>query len=402
MSSTATADLTTVNASSTDVKRLWIFEKYTGAAACGYRLSGPAKLIAGTSGEWHVSSWSTRINYDTAELYFYTEYMDVASSRWEGDVKVLTIHDEGYFDMDVRIGWYDMTFYDIFTLTYNTFLPVEEGTYFFKNSEYSAYMQIDNNASSPTNNGAIMELWSFDGADDQRWNLEHVVDGYYKIGSVASGKALTAPSALDDSVTQTTYTEAYNQLWYIDINSDGTVSLIPSSSYGNRLAAGDGIFTSDGRNVELRSERSDGKNEWYIFKKKDYTLMYIGYEEGDVLMPPILDSVESALMNNAYMNGYAYTSMNTNDLLMYMSSSKIYSCITHGSPTTIVTSDGHLTISNVNSLDNNAFDSLQFVYLGACETGYGGASGNNLVNAIYNKGADTVFGIYGIGLCRRN
>lgn len=55
-------------------------------------------------------------------------------------------------------------------------------------------------------------------------------------------------------------------------------------------------------------------------------------------------------------------------------------------------SDGYFTIDDINSLGNNAFGNLSFVYLGACETGAGQANANNLVNAFYNKGADTVLG----------
>ena len=46
----------------------------------------------------------------------------------------------------------------------------------------------------------------------------------------------------------------------------------------------------------------------------------------------------------------------------------------------------------MNALADDAFDDLQLVYLGACLTGQGGAGANNLVNALYNKGADVVIG----------
>lgn len=51
-----------------------------------------------------------------------------------------------------------------------------------------------------------------------------------------------------------------------------------------------------------------------------------------------------------------------------------------------------MTISDINALGASAFDNLRFVYLGACETGKGGNGANNLVNTIYNKGADAVLG----------
>ena len=146
-------------------------------------------------------------------------------------------------------------------------LPIDEGTYFFNNVKYDdKYMQIDDDV-SPSANGAIMELWDFDADDDQKWELDHISDGKYKILSVESGKALTAPSSVNGSVTQKTYTGATNQLWYITANTNGSYTLTNSTYY---LAAGDGIFTSDGRNVEGRYEQSDAKDEWKLHLCNQY------------------------------------------------------------------------------------------------------------------------------------
>ena len=70
----------------------------------------------------------------------------------------------------------------------------------------------------------------------------------------------------------------------------------------------------------------------------------------------------------------------------------MFSCITHGTKTSLAASDNELTVANINALSANAFNDLKFVYLGACSTGDGGASANNLVNSIYSKGADAVLG----------
>lgn len=141
----------------------------------------------------------------------------------------------------------------------------------------------------------------------------------------------------------------------------------------------------------MRASQSDSKDKWALHMQNDYTLMYIGYKPGDTLMPPILNTVKTAL-TNANKTGYGYTSLNKADLLAHLSSTSIFSCITHGLSTAIATTDDTLTVNNINALDNTAFDSLKFVYLGACLTGEGGSSANNLVNAFYNKGADTVLG----------
>ena len=43
-------------------------------------------------------------------------------------------------------------------------------------------------------------------------------------------------------------------------------------------------------------------------------------------------------------------------------------------------------------MDDTAFDYLKIVLFGACETGLGGDNATNLVNTMYDKGADVVIG----------
>lgn len=76
-----------------------------------------------------------------------------------------------------------------------------------------------------------------------------------------------------------------------------------------------------------------------------------------------------------------------------MARSNVVAYITHGSQTSIrLTNDVSLTTSNLNALPNNFFDNVDFVYYGACNTGTGGASANNLVTTTHNKGAGCVLG----------
>ena len=61
-------------------------------------------------------------------------------------------------------------------------------------------MQIDNDDAPNYNTSeAILELFSFDGGAYQRWNVEHIRDGYYKIISAKSGLVVSVDSNhLDD------------------------------------------------------------------------------------------------------------------------------------------------------------------------------------------------------------
>lgn len=86
---------------------------------------------------------------------------------------------------------------------------IVDGTYYFKNKELSNYLQIDNNDSGED---AIMELWEYDGATDQMWEITNLGDGYYKIVSTSSGLALSVQSGKLDSDEKALVQETYSGL----------------------------------------------------------------------------------------------------------------------------------------------------------------------------------------------
>ena len=279
-----------------------------------------------------------------------------------------------------------------------------EGTWFIQNRHESLYMQVDDDDEpNYTNDGGIAEVRSFNGADYQKWIFTNAGDGYYKITSKISGYAVTVPSGEeteeDVDLVLKPYTGSNNQKWKITITSYGSYKIKAKSSESITdrdlvMVVQTDILYSEGLNIQQRQyiDNTSYKDEWIHHKQQDYTLMYIGYSVGDPEMPPIVNTVSSKLKTNAGMKGYEYTSLTNKELLVHLSSTSIFSCITHGLQTQITTTDGALTVSDINSLSSSAFDDLKFVYLGACYTGQGGSGANNLVNAVYNKGADAVLG----------
>lgn len=143
------------------------------------------------------------------------------------------------------------------------------GNIFFQNAKFEKFAEIDNNASA-TDNGAIIEIWNFNADADQKWNITYLYNGYYKITSTASGMALTAPTSTNASITQTVYTGLDEQLWVIKKNTDGTYKLSPKSNQSQYMAAGAGLITARGRNVEMRTEQSDNRDDWNLFLVSEY------------------------------------------------------------------------------------------------------------------------------------
>ena len=217
-----------------------------------------------------------------------------------------------------------------------------------------------------------------------------------------NGYAITVPAGkehtLDVTLLLTTYTSSDNQKWKITKTHNGSYKIKAKSS--ENYTAKDLVLDvqsyiiTQNLNIQQREylDNDSFGDEWWLYMQKDYTLMYIGYSLGDPLMPPIVNNVSNSLRNNANMSGYAYTALNKDELLVRLSSSMIFSCITHGSQTSIATADGTLEVTDVTDLASNAFSDLEFVYFGACRTGEGGVNGSNLVNAVYAKGANAVLG----------
>lgn len=281
-----------------------------------------------------------------------------------------------------------------------------EGMAFIQNRHYEKYIQIDDNdAPDYDTDGGVMEQWTFDGADYQRWNFTYVGNGYYKITSKLNDYAITVPTGDESTdgvdLILTTYSSSNdNQKWKITLTSHGSykIKAKSSESYTAKDLVLDvntkGLHSENGLNIQQRaySDDTDYKDEWLIYLQKDYISMYIGYSLGDPLMPPIISAIDTAFQTQAGMDGYSYTSLTKDELLAHLASTSIFSCITHGYKSSIATTDGELSIADINSLDNAAFDDLVFVYFGACQTAAGGSTGNNLVNSVYNKGADAVLG----------
>ena len=275
------------------------------------------------------------------------------------------------------------------TVTIN---PSYEGTYYFSNAEFGQYMQIDNNSSSSLD-GAFFELWDYDGASDQRYNIVYLAGGYYKITCVASNKALTAPSSLDSNIVQRDYAGLNTQQWKVTRTSEGVYHLSPKSNESYYMAAGEGIFTSNGRNIELRSGRTDKKDEWFLINDCDIRCIGIPDKthtscDHTVTFP----TVESNLNERGFQSYEMYEYITADTLCSIMTSTNVVVTNSHGAKTKILLNDSNFTVSMVNSLPNNALEDLQLVVFVACETGKGGEGANNLVNAMANKGAQVVIG----------
>ncbi len=299
---------------------------------------------------------------------------------------------------NVTVGAY--VYYEgiTYTKTYDVIVTeIANGTYLLQNKQTKCFADIANRIMA---SGTTVCQWQINGDKSQKWNINHLGDGYYSISSCNSNVKYylgveNDSTVIDDDIILRSENITTGMKWkfekissdsYVIIpktteNSDGVLATTTSqATNGAKLIQGDYI------------DNSSYRDEWFLLRQMDYTLMYIGNVSNDPLMPPIINAVSDSLYTNANMYGNNFVALNTENALAHLSSSTIFSCITHGSQTSIATTNGELTVTMINNMSDNAFDDLYFVYLGACYTGQGGLTASNLVNAIYDKGADNTLG----------
>ena len=185
-----------------------------------------------------------------------------------------------------------------YTTSRTNYAPVDNGIYFFQNKQVNGYAQIDDNASTNAA-GAILELREFDGASDQKWKLTYLHNDYYKITSVASGKAITAPSSEGNALTQETYQAKDTQMWEIRSAGNGAYYIQPKSnsnpSSNCYMVAGTGLDCA----VELKGSQTDSRDKWklhyygshnplrevYGFSASNAALINMLYDKVDTAFP---------------------------------------------------------------------------------------------------------------------
>lgn len=269
-------------------------------------------------------------------------------------------------------------------------LSIDNGTYYLSNAEFDKLAQINDNVSSSTD-GAILELWDRDGASDQKWKIESLGNGYYKIISSASSKAITAPSDTNDALTQKTYTGADTQQWKITSAGSGMYTFSPKSNSSYYMAAGSGAFTSNGRNVEMRTAQSDNKDEWYILSTTvKYSQVSLDYSSATSFNSKVKKYYEGY----AHAHGTTYTSISESTFVDELTSVQYFGGMLHGGEyddKLKISSSEVLYLSEISSLPDSDFNSVEVIVLTSC---YSGRSGG-FVDTLLEKGVDVVIGFNG-------
>lgn len=125
---------------------------------------------------------------------------------------------------------------------------IESGKTYKITNKYSG-KTLDVADNSMTDGGNVQQ-WAYTGANNQRWKVELLSDGYYKITNISSGKVLdvAGPSTADGAnIQQWTSTGAANQEWSI-VAANGYYQV--KSKYSGKVLDVTGPSTADGANIQ--------------------------------------------------------------------------------------------------------------------------------------------------------
>lgn len=270
------------------------------------------------------------------------------------------------------------------------------GVYRIENKHSAKNIDIEN---QNMNSGTIIHQWQYHRGSTQKWGLVLREDGYYVIYSQREPAYYLSVDGSSDSDTKPVILQTApvtDELqWKIFSTSSGAYRIISRVGIGSRVLSLESQSTDNGIDLQYTVYENDTNyiDEWEFRPLRDYSLFYIGEDDGDPHMPPLLSTVKSALDNNAGLFGHAATSGTKSEVLDAFAFSKIFSSISHGNQISLdLASGGTITISDIEALPDDAFVNLKLVYFGACKTGEGGAAATNLVNTMYSKGAGAVVG----------
>lgn len=150
----------------------------------------------------------------------------------------------------------------------------------------------------------------------------------------------------------------------------------------------------NGVSLVLKTYANDNNysDEWYLPQHSSYSNVFLGPEDGDPKIVPILARVENAF-RTAGMIGHSVTAIEKYQAIEYLASSDVFISYSHGEPNHIILTDTVLlTSDDINALDSSALSELKLACFVACLTGTGKETAPNFVNAIHSRGAQNIIG----------
>ena len=385
----------------------WNMYKYTGSNRYGATVivdEDVEKLqnngaIVGQTYTLKSAVWTTELSMSNISFNILVSDNRIADITINTDTYAadITVNNAGklvlYVSLSKFTGSAPMTVYGA-TYTYNS-LP-QIGTYYIQNAQYQQYVNV---MGPSMNEGTIIHQLGFSTENRFKWEIEHVEGsgGYIRFKSLYSGLYIGVDPSNSLRIRQYS-TTSDNTLWRFELLDNYAVKIIckASESSGTVLSAPLNAGSGVGEWLTQRAytDDSDYSDEWYLhmFRDASFVALPENYDRSS-FFGNALGYIETIGYTNNF-NNHNFVNLGTtkNQLLGYMSCSKITLIRTHGSPTVVEVTDGYLEISDLIALPTNYLSYSELIIYGACGTALGGKMASNLVAATIYAGARTVIG----------
>ncbi len=375
-------------------------------------------IYAGHTTDYIPMLWSTAAGAETY-MYIREGTTDIITGTWNPTTQKfsLTPHNPGYFQVGIQIKLGDTLLFDGYIENPSVTLVVEERNYFIRNKELEKYIQIDNDENV---SGSIIELFSLNSNDIQKWQITHVGDGYYIIISSLSNMAISVQedytNEANKPLIQRIFSDLSCQKWKIYPTTRSTYILRPSSAVDFDtdwcMSAGSGLIVEEGRDVEQRSYSNDEdyKDEWEFidFNSAFFGAVSIeGEWDRDLFFEEAKEYLKYVHQNTTTtVNTLTYEYISQSNMLNHMQSHDIFIVHTHGLQNMFMLGydyrfdpNGEEVWLTMDYLQGKDLSNLKLALLITCETGTGydpaHITSNTPVNIIEQMvicGAETVLG----------
>lgn len=259
--------------------------------------------------------------------------------------------------------------------------------YYIKNTGSGKYLDVDHGIAE--NNRNVLE-YSFNGGTNQKWKIVRLSNGQYKIlSSLNNDYGLDITSTGNAIIYK--YKGSSNEKFDLSRTGGGTYNIKNNGKY---------VTVSNG-NVQTSVSYPSGT--WSFERVYKGNINMFSYIYPDGLNTTIHNNYITTYLNNMNYNSVTSSvNANKNNALNKLKTSQIWIFQGHGSGGNLITtSGGNIDIVDIALLDPNALSNERVVVASACHSGdtqgtRPTGSGNNLVEAMYAKGAHFVIGWEGI------
>lgn len=297
-------------------------------------------------------------------------------------------------------GETSLSTYSTYYLRYDRDAIIKNGEYFIENVAFDGYFLNADNINT-------VNILSYDQSEYEKWIIEYLHNGYYKITNVMQNKSLSVPNANVNTANSSFVLESYEPVarkqWKIVDVGDGMCNFSPRSNESMFVAAA-GV----GVTVKQKASQAGYTDEWKICEYERVRLLPI-YDWNDHGYRIGFASGVTSILTSEKNNKISTVSCPDEDewqvdyqkqqIIDYLDNCEVFITHTHGCQTGFSIRRNNMTALEIDDISSKYFSNLGFVLLISCDTGIGYDPSHitnrtpvNIIEQLVISGADVAVG----------